>query len=203
MVKMIINAGANVNKLATFDTHSNVTPLHLASQDGHTNVVRELIKAKADLDVGKNTKERHGITALAQAVFNGHTDTGLVLVDAGANANVQGSNGYTALHYAAQQGNLKMAESLINHQADVHLKASFNDHAEVTALHLTAQNGHHEMVRLLVKAGADINAGKSMGQVKGITPLHQAVSNKHIGAVQALIELGADINARATGTNNS
>ena len=46
MVKLLINAGANVNKLASFDTHSNVTPLHLASQDGHTNVVVELITAK-------------------------------------------------------------------------------------------------------------------------------------------------------------
>ncbi len=40
MVKLLFNAGANINRLATFDTHSNVTPLHLASQDGHTNVVQ-------------------------------------------------------------------------------------------------------------------------------------------------------------------
>ncbi len=43
---MLLRANADVNKLATFDTHSNVTPLHLASQDGHTGVVTELIKAR-------------------------------------------------------------------------------------------------------------------------------------------------------------
>ena len=107
---------------------------------------------------------------------------------------------YTSLHYAAQQGNIKMAESLLNNHADVHLLASFNDHADVTALHLAAQNGHEKMVRLLVKSGANVNAGKLMGNVQGITPLHQAVSNKHVAAVRTLIELGADVNARATGT---
>ncbi len=68
----------------------------------------------------------------------------------GADVNAQGSNGYTALHYAAQQGNLKMAECLLNAGANVGLRASFHDHADVTALHLAAQVILHFNAKLLM-----------------------------------------------------
>merc|ERR1712032_1568861 len=66
VVQLLLNANANVN--AT-DTHgifgdTGVTGIWMASQAGHVDVVREFIKAKADVNV---TDTENGMTSLRAA----------------------------------------------------------------------------------------------------------------------------------------
>lgn len=79
------------------------TPLLVASRDGHTEIVRALIAAGADVNA---TEPTFGAVPLHKAVYNGHADITQVLVDTpGTDIDFQGStNGYTPLHDALWHG---------------------------------------------------------------------------------------------------
>ena len=76
-VKVLIVAGANPNG---FKLHDGTTALMHASINGHTEAVRALCKAGADV----NYKDRVGMTALKCAMKREHTDTAAVLREYGA-----------------------------------------------------------------------------------------------------------------------
>lgn len=48
-------------------------------------------------------------------------------------------SGYTALHWAVENGDLDMVCLLLDHDADPNIVASFDKHSGVTALHLASQ----------------------------------------------------------------
>ncbi|MFC6092804.1 ankyrin repeat domain-containing protein [Saccharothrix sp. BKS2] len=79
------------------------TPLLVASRDGHTEIVRALIAAGADVNA---TEPTFGAVPLHKAVYNGHADITRVLVETpGTDIDFQGStNGYTPLHDALWHG---------------------------------------------------------------------------------------------------
>lgn len=67
--------------------------LHLASKEGHNEVVRELIKRGADVDAAT----RKGNSALHIASLAGQDIIVTILVENGANVNAQSLNGFTPL----------------------------------------------------------------------------------------------------------
>ena len=70
------------------------------------------------------------------------------------NINYKNENGWTALHYACDEGNLKIVEILIKDHIDINIKN--ND--KKTALHLSAFRGYFDITKLLIDNGADLNA---------------------------------------------
>ena len=62
-------------------------------------------------------------------------------------------NGKTAMHYAAEYGNIEIAQLLIEAGADV----QHRDFDKATALHHAAVGGFVDIVKLLLENGADIN----------------------------------------------
>lgn len=193
-VQLLLQAGADVNRVATFDAHAGVTPLHLAAQDGHADVAADLLRHGATRDPRKSTRNRENITPLHQAVYNSHQATVAVLLAAGCDPNIQADNGYAALHYAAQKGSVEMTKAILDtSECDVALTASTREQQDITALHLAVQSGSVDVVLALAVAGASIDAGKRMGGgVCGVTALHQAVYQDRDEIVAALLELGAD-----------
>jgi len=193
-VQMLLDADADVNRAATFDAHANVTPLHLAAQDGRTAIASDLLRHGAMRDPRKSTRNRDHITPLHQAVYNNHPTTVAVLLAAGCDPNVQADNGYAALHYAAQKGSAEMTNAILDTPGcDVALRASTREQEDITALHLTVQSGNVDVVRALAAAGAPIDAEKRMGGgISGVTALHQAVYQEKEEIVATLLELGAD-----------
>ena len=114
-----------------------------------------------------------------------------VLLEGGADVNAAQGDGMTALHIAAETGNLEVAELLIEAGADVHAGSRIGGY---TALHLAGGGAHASVVRALVRAGADPTAVTSTG---GVTPLHLAAKALDgAEAVRALIEGGAQVDAR-------
>ena len=69
------------------------------------------------------------------------------------NVNYKDLHANTALHLAAQNGQLGVAEHLI--EAGANLNAP-NAHKHIP-LHLAAQNGHMPMTKVLVDGGSDLN----------------------------------------------
>ena len=111
------------------------------------------------------------------------------LVASGANVNVAQGDGMTALHWAAEHGDVRMANALLKAHASV--KAVTRE-GNYTPLHIASKNGNAAVVRALIKAGADVNAVTN----SGATALHLAAGSGSADAVLALIEKGADVNAR-------
>ena len=92
--------------------------------------------------------------------------------------------GYTALHYAAQQGDIAIVQQLLDVRANMH-RANARG---LTALHLAAASGHLIVLQLLVGRGAQVNAVGGAG----CTALHIACKEGHLPAVKLLLSCGAN-----------
>ena len=68
------------------------------------------------------------------------------------NINYKNENGWTALHYACDEGNLKIAEILIKAHCDVNLKN--ND--KRTPLFISVTRGYFDITKLLIENGGDL-----------------------------------------------
>ncbi len=109
----------------------------------------------------------------------------------GADVNEARGDGITALHLAAEQGDVEAVQALLGAGADVGAGTRIGRY---TPLHLAARGGHGAVVTLLLDAGADPLAATTNS---GATALHLAAGAVwgH-GAVAALLQHGADPNAR-------
>lgn len=90
------------------------------------------------------------------------------------------------LHFAAQDGDLERARSLLASGCDDN---SFDEIGK-TPLHYAVQKEHFELVMFLLKNGADVNA-HCEAQI-GNTPLADAAGTCSLRMAKLLIEAGAD-----------
>ena len=113
------------------------------------------------------------------------------LLKEGADPNVAQGDGLTALHVAAQEGNLEIARLLLDAGANVEAKTRIGGY---TPLHLASGSAHTAVVSALLGAGANIGA---VTTTTGVTPLHLAAKAMNgEGAVRAMLESGAPVNAQ-------
>ena len=112
------------------------TPLILASDNGHPEVVRLLCEAGADKD---KTGDR-GATPLMRASDNGHLEVVRLLCEAGADKDKTDENGVTPLILASLHGQLEVVRLLSGAGAD---KDKANRYG-VTPLILASESGHLE-----------------------------------------------------------
>ena len=96
------------------------------------------------------------------------------------NINYKNENGWTALHYAVDEGNLKIVEILIKAHIDINIRN--ND--KKTALHLSAFRGYFDITKLLVENGADLNA---LDNEKNLA-IHLCALNGHNELLTYLLE---------------
>jgi len=125
---------------------------------------------------------------VADAAARGDVETVRSLVKQGADVNAAQGDGMTALHWAAEEGSLELAEVLIYAGARVDALTRLGSY---TPLHLASQRGHPAVVKALLAARADANAPTTTGAVR---PLHFAAESGSVEAVYALVDGGADVN---------
>jgi ankyrin repeat protein len=128
--------------------------------------------------------------ALLDAARRGDIAAVKSLIKQGADPNAAQGDGLTALHLAAQQGNLEIAKALLGAKANVASKTRIGGY---TPLHLAAQGAHLQVVKALLDAGADPAA---VTTTSGVTPLHlaaQALNGEP--TVRELVRRGAPVNA--------
>jgi ankyrin repeat protein len=85
-----------------------VTALIAASQQGHQEIVRALLDAKADV----NAKAGNGATALMLAARAGNQEIVRALLDARADVNAKDNVGATALILASLKGHQEVVQLL-------------------------------------------------------------------------------------------
>ncbi len=135
--QMLTEKGSDIN----YQNVSGCTPLHMAAMEGHEAVVKYLLDNGADVD----RTEGSGNTALLCAVHRCHPKVWRLLhKTGGSDINHTTSSGETALHIAANFGNLQLIRYLLEHNADV-LK---QDRDGNTALGLAAKNAGRACLHL-------------------------------------------------------
>ena len=128
---------------------------------------------------------------VADAAMAGDIDAVQALLRGGADVNASQGDGLTALHWAALNDNVELAEMLL--YAGGNIKATTRINA-ITPIFMAARNGSDGMLRTLLGAGADPNGSMPTGTV----PLMMAAESGQAAAVEALIEAGADVDAAET-----
>lgn len=111
------------------------------------------------------------------------------LIARGADPDGAHGDGMTALHWAAQHGDVEIIALLTGAGADVAGRTRLGGH---TPLHVASRRARAAAVRALLAAGADAGAVTSTGA----TALHFAAGSGSAAAVSALLDGGADVDAR-------
>src|SRR4051812_3258901 len=130
-----------------------------------------------------------GVGAFVDAAMNGNREAVKTLLKEGADVNTTQADGMTALHWAAQKGDVELAKMLL--YASANLKATTRI-GGYTPLLIASKNGDAAMIETLTSAGADANAPTT----NGTTPLMLAAAAGKVDAVSALLAHGADVNAK-------
>ncbi|VDI74649.1 Hypothetical predicted protein [Mytilus galloprovincialis] len=178
-----------------------MTALHLASSNGHKEVVTILLDHDAELNA-KNTNgstalhwatcniTSQGMTALHLASSHGHKEVVTILLEHDADTNVKETKGWLPLHCAASRGYIDIVSELFRRETDVNAETSKGE----TALHLSSNNGHKEVVTILLDHAAHPNAKTADGWL----PLHCAASAGYRDIVSELLRRGTDANAETS-----
>lgn len=123
------------------------TVLMYAAFNGQTPIVKKLIDAGADI----NVQDSVGTSSLMFAASGPSKETVQVLIDAGAKINMVDNNEhFSALMWAAAEGQLENVKLLLKHKADLTLTDIDGDTAESFA----AKAGHTAIVKVLQEAAA-------------------------------------------------
>jgi len=158
------------------------TPLLLAAEKGHGEVVKMLFQHSACADTAEST----GATPLFMAAQNGHLRVAHLLFEHGATVDLADDDGATPLLMAAQQGNGSMVELLL-------LKGASTDLAENTGrtpLFMAVAEGHIRAAQVLLAH----NASPDLARDNGATPLLVAALQGRCDMVVLLLHKGATPN---------
>ena len=157
-------------------------PLHKAVF--HSEVLRFLLKKGIYKKEHLNEKEEYGNTPLHFACEEGIVESVKLLIDFGANVNVENDQGLTPLDKACARGDVEIVKMLVKAGAKVNVP----DHNGRILLHDACRRGLLEIVKILVEAGADVNKQ----DIEGNTPLHLACKSGREEVVEYLLKVGAD-----------
>ena len=132
--------------------------------------------------------------SIDEAAASGNIEAVRQHIAAGTDVNIKDDDGFTALYFAAQEGQKEIAELLIEKGADVNVKlesqtAKENGMGGATPLRGAVANGHKETAELLIVKGADVNVKEDLG----LTLLHFADTRE---IAELLIAKGLDVNAK-------
>jgi ankyrin repeat protein len=124
------------------------TPLHLAAYFGHAEAAALLLDRGADVAARSKNRRLFGLTPLASAAAGRHAEVVELLLARGADPNAGQPGGWRPLHWAALNGDLRMARALVQHGADPRVLAD----DRTRPLDFAIEKRHHELVGYLKTA---------------------------------------------------
>ncbi|XP_050005023.1 E3 ubiquitin-protein ligase MIB1 [Alexandromys fortis] len=176
-----------VKTLLDFGCHPSLqdsegdTPLHDAISKKRDDILAVLLEAGADVTITNN----NGFNALHHAALRGNPSAMRVLLSKLPRpwiVDEKKDDGYTALHLAALNNHVEVAELLV-HQGNANL--DIQNVNQQTALHLAVERQHTQIVRLLVRAGAKLDIQDKDGD----TPLHEALRHHTLSQLRQLQDM--------------
>ncbi len=210
-IQALLDKGADINGR---NSNGNAA-LVLAALMNRLEVVKYLLNRGPNVNgIGQD-----GFTPLiAAAQDDRRLPMTKVLLDAGANLNVQDNYGETALERAANNGQTETVRLLLERGAQIDIKNKWGG----TALTRAIGAGHVDVVRLLIANGASVNARYSNKATPLIvaayalsstikpsvpysasekaTPRHkanlQAAKRRYLDIIKMLLDNGANVNAK-------
>uniref|UniRef100_H2YAN8 RING-type E3 ubiquitin transferase n=1 Tax=Ciona savignyi TaxID=51511 RepID=H2YAN8_CIOSA len=174
------------------------TPLHDAILKKRDDMLTFLLDAHADVTVTNN----NGFNVLHHASLRGNPSAMRVLLNKLTRpwiVDEKKDDGYTALHLAALNNHLEVAELLVKVG---HANLDIQNVNQQTPLHLAVERQHTQIVRLLVREGACVN----LTDKDGDTPLHEALRHHTLWQLRTLQDkqdvtvgkVGLDLKWRST-----
>ncbi|XP_050988213.1 inversin isoform X2 [Labeo rohita] len=162
----------------------NPSQVHAAAVNGDKNTLQRLITAESRL---RDSEDQFGRTPLMYCVLADRLDCAEVLLKAGAAVNKTDHSQRTALHLAAQKGNVRFMKLLLSRHADWRLK----DLEEMTPLHLATRHSSSKPLSLLLKhmAPGEVDTQDRNKQ----TALHWSAFYNHPEHVKLLIKHDSNI----------
>jgi hypothetical protein len=143
------------------------TPLHLAAEGGHDNVVTKLLElVTTGKNIGLDSKAMNNVQKGATKL----------------NINATNEEENTALHLAAKEGHVKIVDVMLKCAGELTINA--NNIRGNTPLHLAALNGHVDVMNKLLEPNFEVDLNNRNG--KGQTPLHFATIKCYPDVVEVL-----------------
>uniref|UniRef100_A0A3B4ZYY5 Poly [ADP-ribose] polymerase n=1 Tax=Stegastes partitus TaxID=144197 RepID=A0A3B4ZYY5_9TELE len=203
--ELLLRKGADVNE----KSKDLLTPLHLASERAHNDVIEVLVKHEAKV----NAVDHLGQTALHRAAHAGHLQTCRLLLTAGCDPLLTSLQGFSPSQLGNESVQEILQEGVLIGNSEVDrqlLEASKSGDLETvkklctlqnvncrdvegrqsTPLHFAAGYNRLAVVQFLLQHGADVHA-KDKG---GLVPLHNACSYGHYEVAELLVLHGAVVN---------
>ncbi|XP_055531768.1 uncharacterized protein LOC129722390 [Wyeomyia smithii] len=216
-------------KFINIATSDKWTALHFAARNGDIEIITQLVKAGVNVDA---VAPNNG-TALMVAIDSGHIAAAEYLLTVTKNITAaETGDGYTALHYAANKGQTKIVQQLVDLGVDVDSATSSEYDDGETALHCAASGGHLGVLSQLIALGANPDITTESGETalmlsltngyplaakylmtetlnlaavdsSGNTALHLAASSGYLELVKQLITKGAMVDQRIARTKTA
>ncbi|PRP85237.1 hypothetical protein PROFUN_07007 [Planoprotostelium fungivorum] len=161
--------------------NDGVTPLMIAAQNGHKNIIQLLLNNGADLDL----VDEEGSTVLHYSA-TGNVHTYRTVREKMNNTKEKNDQGDLPVHSAAAAGACDVLRDILEHRT--HL-LDVRNYRGYTLMHHAAEGGSSEAVRFLLERGMSPGVRSHDGE----TPLHICSANGSIDCARVLIESGADV----------
>lgn len=187
--------------------------IHIAARNGHVELLAYLLEQKNGVQAAIEKISEDEATPLFAASKRGQVETLSLLLEKGANINVQASgikirndksrSRITALHIAALGGHTETVQTLLRNKMIKIIRAKTDQ--DETALHLAVQHSHKScpaVISLLV-GPIDIEATANFQNNRKWTALHMAVENSNFEGTRELLKRGARPDAETEDGNTA
>jgi ankyrin repeat protein len=181
MIEALLAAGASPK---TLTTEAGETVLMTAARAGNVDAVKILLARGADVNAKESYKNQ---TALMWAAAEKHPEVVKLLMAAGADWKVRSTDretrpprlsaassispiargGFTALLFAAREGDVESAKAMLDGGADI----NYGDVDNTGALTVALMNKQFTFAKYMIDRGADLNQTDAYGR----TPVYAAI----------------------------
>jgi len=176
IVDLLLKAGANPNTPVA----TGVPPIMTCARSGSADAVRRLIAGDANINANEPAQNQN---ALMWAAAEHHSDVVQTLIQAKAGLLAHTKSGFTALHFAAREGDIESARLLLAAGVDINIRSQ----AELAP----AADGDGPQLAARRTAAASVS--------EGATPLLVATLRAQVPLALFLLEKGADPNIADAG----
>ncbi|KAI9926349.1 hypothetical protein MW887_004113 [Aspergillus wentii] len=169
---LLLSLGVDVNSTSA----DGKSALGWAASLGHSSITELLVKNGASvMSMTRNTQ----LVPLEEAATCGDLFTVQLLLNNGADPNYRDREGWSAIHWATEEGHWDVVLLLLKYGANVNAVSSYG----TSPLHCAANGGHDNIVSELLRLGAD----PLKSTCHGWTPLHHAAFMGYSHVVQSLL----------------